>query len=96
MYLFPNDFCYDPSRFGWVVAMLRGGMLKRCVDNEYFDFSVSSHIKTRQDDGTSRKLYYNVFLDDRAGLLQTYEELTRLYNEEIKVKNKCKLYNGGK
>ena len=40
MYLFPNDFCYDPSRFGWVVAMLRGGMLIKCVDNGYFDFSV--------------------------------------------------------
>ena len=30
-----------------------------------------------------RKVYYNILLDDRAGLHQTYNELLRLYNEEI-------------
>ena len=30
-----------------------------------------------------RKIYYNALLDDRAGLLQVYNELTRLYNEVI-------------
>lgn len=30
-----------------------------------------------------RKVYYNILLDDRAGLLQTYNELARLYNEVI-------------
>ena len=30
-----------------------------------------------------RKIYYNVLLDDRAGLLQVYNELSRLYDEEI-------------
>ena len=33
-----------------------------------------------------RKVYYNILLDDRAGLSQTYEELTRLYKEEIESK----------
>ena len=28
----------------------------------------------------SKKIYYNVLLDDRAGLIQTYWELTKLYN----------------
>ena len=32
---------------------------------------------------TSRKVYYNILLDDRAGLNQTYNELLRLYNEVI-------------
>lgn len=30
-----------------------------------------------------RKVYYNILLDDRAGLNQTYHELLRLYNEVI-------------
>lgn len=30
-----------------------------------------------------RKVYYNILLDDRAGLNQTYYELLRLYNEVI-------------
>lgn len=30
-----------------------------------------------------RKIYYNILLDDRAGLNQTYNELLRLYNEVI-------------
>ena len=30
-----------------------------------------------------RKVYYNILLDDRAGLNQTYNELLRLYNEVI-------------
>ena len=30
-----------------------------------------------------RKVYYNILLDDRAGLSQTYNELLRLYNEVI-------------
>lgn len=30
-----------------------------------------------------KKVYYNILLDDRAGLLQTYNELARLYNEVI-------------
>lgn len=29
---------------------------------------------------TAKKIYYNVFLDDRAGLSQTYQELTLLTN----------------
>jgi hypothetical protein len=29
----------------------------------------------------SRKIYYNVLLDDRSGLLQTYNDLTRLVKE---------------
>jgi len=29
----------------------------------------------------SKKIYYNVLLDDRAGLIQIYWELTKLYNE---------------
>lgn len=29
----------------------------------------------------SRKLYYNVLLDDRAGLFQVYKQLTRLIQE---------------
>ena len=33
-----------------------------------------------------RKVYYNILLDDRAGLSQTYEELMRLYKEEIESK----------
>ena len=33
-----------------------------------------------------RKVYYNILLDDRAGLSQTYEELTRLYKEEVESK----------
>lgn len=32
-----------------------------------------------------RKVYYNILLDDRAGLAQTYGELNRLYEEVIKV-----------
>ena len=32
---------------------------------------------------TGRKVYYNILLDDRAGLNQTYNELLRLYNEVI-------------
>lgn len=32
---------------------------------------------------TGRKMYYNIFLDDRAGLKQTYDELNRLYDECI-------------
>lgn len=32
---------------------------------------------------TGRKVYYNILLDDRAGLHQTYNELLRLYNEVI-------------
>lgn len=31
-----------------------------------------------------RKVYYNILLDDRAGLAQTYGELNRLYDEVIK------------
>lgn len=31
-----------------------------------------------------RKVYYNILLDDRAGLAQTYGELNRLYEETIK------------
>ena len=30
-----------------------------------------------------RKVYYNILLDDRSGLNQTYNELKRLYNEVI-------------
>ena len=30
-----------------------------------------------------RKVYYNILLDDRAGLNHTYNELLRLYNEVI-------------
>lgn len=30
-----------------------------------------------------RKVYYNILLDDRAGLNQTYNELLRLYDEVI-------------
>lgn len=30
-----------------------------------------------------RKVYYNILLDDRAGLRQTYDELKRLYDEVI-------------
>lgn len=33
-----------------------------------------------------RKVYYNILLDDRAGLSQTYSELKRLYDEEIEGK----------
>ncbi len=33
-----------------------------------------------------RKIYYNVLLDDRAGLLQVYNELSRLYDEVIEPK----------
>ena len=32
---------------------------------------------------TGRKVYYNILLDDRVGLNQTYNELLRLYNEVI-------------
>lgn len=32
---------------------------------------------------TGRKVYYNILLDDRAGLNQTYNELLRLYNKVI-------------
>lgn len=32
---------------------------------------------------TGRKVYYNILLDDKAGLNQTYNELLRLYNEVI-------------
>lgn len=32
-----------------------------------------------------RKVYYNILLDDRAGLAQTYGELNRLYEEVIKT-----------
>lgn len=32
-----------------------------------------------------RKVYYNILLDDRAGLAQTYGELNRLYEEVIKI-----------
>lgn len=34
-------------------------------------------------DFTARKVFYNIFLDDRAGLRQTYDELMRLYDECI-------------
>ena len=34
-------------------------------------------------DFTARKVFYNIFLDDRAGLRQTYDELIRLYDECI-------------
>jgi hypothetical protein len=37
---------------------------------------------------TGRKVYYNVLLDDRAGLKQVYDELRRLHNECIANKNK--------
>lgn len=32
-----------------------------------------------------RKVYYNILLDDRAGLAQAYGELNRLYEEVIKT-----------
>ena len=32
---------------------------------------------------TSRKVYYNILLDDRVGLNQTYNELLKLYNKVI-------------
>lgn len=35
---------------------------------------------------SARKVFYNIFLDDRAGLRQTYDELIRLYDECIKNK----------
>jgi hydroxymethylpyrimidine pyrophosphatase-like HAD family hydrolase len=35
-----------------------------------------------------RKVYYNILLDDRAGLKQTYKELLRLYNEVITKNDK--------
>lgn len=38
-----------------------------------------------------RKVYYNILLDDRAGLHQTYHELLRLYNEVIQQKD---VYDG--
>jgi hypothetical protein len=38
--------------------------------------------------GNSRKIYYNELLDDRAGLRESFDRLTRLYEEIILEKKK--------
>jgi trehalose-6-phosphatase len=38
--------------------------------------------------GNSRKIYYNELLDDRAGLRESFDRLTRLYDEIILEKKK--------
>ena len=50
-------------------------------NNIPFD-AINEHPSFRE--GNSRKIYANVYLDDRAGLKQVYEELKKLVQTNIK------------
>lgn len=39
---------------------------------------------------TGRKIFYNILLDDRAGLKSAYKMLCKAYNEVYKIKNNLK------
>lgn len=50
-----------------------------CQDNNIPYDSINEQAPFVRD--TARKIYANVYIDDRAGLSQVYSDLTRLVNE---------------